>query len=54
MKNIIVIDDRPNNHPDVVEKMEKMWEARSPEEKAEIDAMWESAMKKLNNKKQKN
>lgn len=52
MKNTnFIIDDRPNDHPEVVAKLQKMWDAFSVEEKAEIDILWKNAKKKLQAKK---
>ena len=39
MSNIFIIDDRPDDHPEVIERREKEWKELPPEVRERIESV---------------
>lgn len=54
MSNIFIIDDRPDDHPEVIERREKEWKELPPEVRERIDRDVTEAVARIKAQRKRN
>ena len=54
MSDIFILDDRPDDDPEVIARREKEWNEFTPEEQAEIDRRVAEMLARISAKKKNN